>query len=571
MKNWLRQHVLVWVIGIIAFLPFSFTLFNPFVSDDWDFLYAAEHKGFSLSQIFSTNNEGNDVGGSYRPMVVVFWRGLYQIAHLNPFLYHLSTTTLHVANVVLLFFVIKRICKNVPTQNRIAGIASILFAISPSRGELAWISVVNDSLVVFFVLVTVFLFLRFLETEGRLRRYTLFGLSLVSTFCAFFTKEIALIIPPTIFFLTFFAQYPKSQSFFTKIIHATLITIPYFFIVVVFFALRYHVIGLLFADYTGNVTLSIYHIIRGFVSYTFGFFLSGWVRTQVTYFFITHFSLFAVVFCAVLVPCVYLLRRSKFFIPVFFSFILYLFSIVPVIRFAINTTSEYISEEGQRYIYLPSVFLCFCIAAVLSYGYDVVQQNKRSYLIIGGVLCGIFLYGQLWYTIFIWNQSSQLAQHLVQQAVTIIEGGVYDGYVVVGLPEQYRGAPIFRNAFELALSLSLKDSKIPFTRLIVTRNRTLYHPDDRFFISRVDANSFNYMSPYPYERISSAPHFLSSDYETILYGHKRLPYAVSVFDVGRELTLTFSPTFVSYNKEQGNRIAVLFFDTSKWTVLPLGE
>ncbi len=571
MINWFKKYWVVIILGIIAFLPFSFTLFNPFVSDDWDFLYSAAHKGFSISEIFSTNNEGNFTGGSYRPLVVIFWRGLYQLVGLHPFAYHLATTAFHVTNVLLLYFLIKKIFGKFSDSGRIASIAAFLFAISPSRGELAWISVVNDSLVVLFILLTLHTFFVSLEARTNVKRYGFFVLSIVTTFLAFLTKEAALIIPPTIFMLALGYGRVIQQKFFLRLIRSLVITLPYLFVVVLFFALRYHVIGLLFADYTGEVKLTLWHVIRSLVSYTFGFFFLGSIRTMISYFFIKHFVLFILFACVSVGGIFYLFRKTKIFITTLCAFGLYLISLIPVIRFAINVTPEYISDEGQRYIYLPSIFLCFCIAVFISHWYGSMTKRQRTYFLVMGIVCSVALYSQLFCTIHIWNRASRLADNLLHQVATIVEKGEYDGYVVVGLPDQYQGAPVFRNVFERALSLTLTDPSLPFSSLIVTRNRTLYDPNDMFVVSRTHENSFEYRSLHNLPRVSSVPEFISSDYVTTLIEHKRLPEAVSVFDVGSGLSLAFSSSFVEHNVEVHNQIGILFFTSPSWSVVPLSS
>lgn len=568
MREWFRKHWLVVMIGVVAFLPFSFTLFDPFISDDWDFLYSAKHQGFLLSEIFSTNNEGNYVGGSYRPMIPIFWRGLYQIFGLHPLGYHVATIAFHVSNALLLFFLVKRICKRLSYSSHIATIASILFAISPSRGEIAWISVVNDTLVLFFILLTLYYSLGFLEAKTKQKRYGFFILSLIFTFLAFLTKEVALIIPPTIFVLTFVFGAYTNKKLLSRLLYSAGVAFLYVCVVLVFFALRYRMIGLLFADYTGNIVLTPYHIIRALVSYVFGFFISGGLRTTASYFFIRHFGIFITLLVGTIGVCLYSIRRTKVFFASVILLGLFACSLVPIIRFGINVTPNYISEEGTRYLYVPSIFLSFFLALLLSAWYEWQTRVVKKSGMIFVLLCGLLLYIQLFVQTTHFHHATVVADRLLRQAATIMESGKYDGYVVVGLPDQYRGAPIFRNAFERALSLSLMDEKLPFTRLIVTRNRILYDQgNSEFLVSRMDDKTFLYTQAHDSHYVSSAPTFTSSDYTTHLIKYQKQSYALSVFDVGSGLSLKFSNEFMVTN--QNKRIAVLFFTQKKWKVIPL--
>lgn len=570
MKEWFKKYWLVISIGLLAFLPFSVTLFDPFVSDDWDFLYSARHDGFSISQILTTNNEGNYEGGSYRPMVPIFWRGLYRIFQLHPLGYHTMTIGFHIANTLLLFFLIKKISKKLGNSTRIAAIASIVFAISPSRGEIAWVSVVNDTLVVLYILFTFYTFFMSLEAQTKIKRYSFFVLSLIFTFCAFLTKEVALIIPPTIFVLTFVFGWFRDKKFVLRFLYSAGIAFVYGCIVVVFFALRYRMIGFLFADYTGDIVLTSYHVIRAVVSYTFGFFVSGQIRTDISYFFIRHFELFIILLAALIGVFLYSIRRTKVLLPLVLVLLLFGCSLVPIIRFGVNVTPHYISEEGQRYLYLPSIFLSFFIALLLSSWFERYTKKIRTYFLVCAVLCGLLLYVQLFVQTSHFHHAALVADNLLHVARNIIEKGDYDGYVVVGLPDQYRGAPIFRNAFDQALSLLLRDETLPFTRLIVSRNRTLYDPENsEFLVSRVNENTFTYTQLHNLPFISSAESFVSHDYTTYLHNYQKQSYALSVFDVGTSLSFIVSDEFVSSNKQIGNSIAYLFFSQGRWKVVGL--
>lgn len=551
----LRKHIIPIVLGVVALLPFVWTLNDPFVSDDWNFLWLADKRGFSVSEIVRTNTEGGEAGGSYRPLVSVFWRGLYQVAGTNPAPYRVATIGFHIANVLLLYFLLKKVLAERHYPPAIAGIAAFLFAITPSKAEIAWVSVVNDTLAVLFIVLSAWMYSAALNRPTWPRIVWLGG-SLLLTFAALLTKEFAVIIPVIVAVL----GWVFGQNFKTIVRHVVL----FIAVVMAFFGLRYAAIHLLASDYTGTLTLSVYQIWRAYTSYTVAFFLSGWPRAWVTAEWMQHLWFGGFVLALAAAISMRALRHLRIIWLGAVTAILYVISVVPVVRFAIENSWDYVSDEGERFVYFPSIFLSLLVAVVGWAVYQTLNRPvfKKTFLVIGAVLM-LGAYSTLWLKTWRWHQAAQLAGRLVDQGAAILTSNEYGGYVVVGLPEQWQGAQIFRNAYPFALALRLPGSDVPTKHLISSRLHTLYAANaPAFTLVKKSATEFTYHNPQLL--ISSPSGFVSSDYTLTNNGSVKQKYGISVPAVTTSTVLAFSPQFAQTNQSQP--IAIVYFNGTAFVV-----
>lgn len=551
----LRKHIWPIVLGIVAVWPFVWTLNDPFVSDDWNFLWLADTRGFSVSEIVHTNTEGGVVGGSYRPVVSMFWRAMYQTASTHPLPYRVATIGFHVANVLLLYFLLKKISVQRHYPPVIAGLAALLFAITPSKAEIAWVSVVNDTLAVLFMLLSAWAYSAALNRR-KWSRVALLFVSIVVAFVALLTKEFAIVMPVMVAVIAWvFEQNLKTIARHTALFAA---------VAIAFFSLRYAAIGLLASDYTGQLTLSSYQVWRAYTSYTVAFFLSGWPRAWVTAEWMQHLWFGGFVLVLAVTISVLVLRRLRVMWLAAVAAILYVISVVPVVRFAIENSWDYVSDEGERFLYFPSVFLSLLVAIVGWSLYQSMQRKKyQTAFLVVGTLCLTLAYGSLAFKTWRWHEAAQLAGRLVDQGASIIQANEHKGYVVVGLPEQWRGAQIFRNAYPLALALRLPNSNVPTKHLIASRLHTVYAASaPEFTLTKKSATEFVYHNPQLL--INSPAKFFSSDYTLSNNGNIKQKYGISVSALTTSTVLTFSPQFVQTNQDQS--IAIVYFNGTEFAV-----
>lgn len=142
----------------------------------------------------------------YRPIVFASFMADFALWGLNPFGYHLTNTSLHVVNSVLVYFF-----SRIYVSSSTALMAAILFAVHPIHTEaVTYISGRADPLMFFFLLGGVLLFLQSEKRRSRL----LYIASLPLFFFSLLAKEVAAIFPLLLFVadLTAFPSVWKANS-----------------------------------------------------------------------------------------------------------------------------------------------------------------------------------------------------------------------------------------------------------------------------------------------------------------------------------------------------------------------
>ena len=108
----------------------------------------------------------------------------------NPAGYHVFLLLLHLANVALVYLLIRKLATASPMA---AMFGAATFALHPTRVEsIAWLSGITDPLTIFFLLGALLAHRAFIENAGRWRYFTL---SLLCLQMALWSKEVAIIFP----------------------------------------------------------------------------------------------------------------------------------------------------------------------------------------------------------------------------------------------------------------------------------------------------------------------------------------------------------------------------------------
>ncbi|PLW98506.1 MAG: hypothetical protein C0593_05445 [Marinilabiliales bacterium] len=194
---WQKEYFLlaaVFILTIILYLP---ALNNGFTNWD-DTWYVTENARIAdaswqgLSWWFT-----NYYHGQYSPVGNVVTVLLFQIDGLNPFWYHLTSVLLHLINVLLVFTFIKRLSSNgIP-----AVFVALFFAIHPLQTEsIAWVAAIKIPLYVMFTLVSLLLYLRYIDS-GKWKYYFL---AFIPFLLAFGSKEQSLAIVGSLFFIDYY-------------------------------------------------------------------------------------------------------------------------------------------------------------------------------------------------------------------------------------------------------------------------------------------------------------------------------------------------------------------------------
>lgn len=229
--------VAVVVLFAIGFVLYGNTLHNSFI---WDDHFNIENNTFikslnKIGQYFSHDlvaGAGETVGW-YRPLLLLSYAFDYQIWGLNVVGYHLGNILIHIASAIVLFFIVIRLLRRVNT----AFIASLLFLAHPIQTEaVAYISGRADLLMVFFLLLSLYLFLLALVVQNHKKRLGLTAAYLASFILALLSKETAVVFPAllAVVYISFVGRNWSLASIRTTVLKV----LPAIFVSVLFIILR---------------------------------------------------------------------------------------------------------------------------------------------------------------------------------------------------------------------------------------------------------------------------------------------------------------------------------------------
>jgi tetratricopeptide (TPR) repeat protein len=179
---WKDRNTILLLLSVllVTFIVMSPSLKNDFVAWDDD-INIYENQNIrsldveSIRKIFSAH-----IIGGYNPLTILSFALEYQFFKLNPFPYHLNNILLHLANTLLVFWLMLLLGLRRPW----ALLAALLFGIHPMRVEsVAWVTERKDLLFAIFylgALISYINYLRHKKARYVVQVYVLFILSLLS-------------------------------------------------------------------------------------------------------------------------------------------------------------------------------------------------------------------------------------------------------------------------------------------------------------------------------------------------------------------------------------------------------
>lgn len=439
---------------VLAFGFFSFTLNDFFVSDDFDWLTVAKNTK-NVFSYFWTNYLGERSGGTYSPFLNLIFYVEWHIWNLNPFGYHLINLLFHVGSTFFVFLIGVELNSGQEDKKKWAAIlASFFFLIFPVHAEAVnWIAARPHVIGTFFYLVAFWSYLKF-RRSGKVK----FILAALTAFIfSLLTKELALTLPFVILlieiFAVVFAVRPCKLTWFGRFFYLG----TFFVFSVIYILIRYFATGILFGYYgQSSFVLKTAQIFKTFVSGVLGLISWSSARIFLTKMFLDDYKVLLLVsiFLAVLL---FLLRRHIFGRPsqsVTYKILTWEFfvsSILFVIPFCLILFLQFspTSDEGERYLYLPSVGFCFLLSFLL-----LNIFKKKTWLIIFSLVIIFYFSLFLVNKNLIWYEASKISKKIVDDFGKVIDIKNQDaGLVLFSLPDNYEGAQVFRNGIKLAISL----------------------------------------------------------------------------------------------------------------------
>jgi len=196
--EYLKQNINLVLIVLLILAGFSLyinTFHNQMFWDDNDFILNNQFvKNFDLPKIISQNviAGAGIVSNYWRPVLSTMFAFEWQLWHGHVFGWHLVNTLFHIANAILLFFILLKLFD----KRLLAFLTSLIFLIHPLQTEaVSYVNSLGDSLSVFFMFSGMFMYVKFLKKQNPKHDRNPYILSLIFYALALMSKETAFIMP----------------------------------------------------------------------------------------------------------------------------------------------------------------------------------------------------------------------------------------------------------------------------------------------------------------------------------------------------------------------------------------
>jgi hypothetical protein len=180
-----KDFFAVALLLLFSVIVFHGTLFNYFTNWDDTFYFSFDGiRNFDMGAMFTTPLLNN-----YFPFTLLGYAVDTQICYPEAWCFHLSSLLLHLANITLLFFLLRRLFKE---NFFLALIPALLFAVHPMQVEsIAWMSAKNYPQSYLFLLATLHFFISWRETQRKI----FYALALISFALGLLSKHAVFITP----------------------------------------------------------------------------------------------------------------------------------------------------------------------------------------------------------------------------------------------------------------------------------------------------------------------------------------------------------------------------------------
>lgn len=447
------------VIGLAIFAPI---LNTGFVADDWEFLTIVK-PAKSVLVCFQPL-----VGRFVRPWVILTYYVNYNLFGLWTLPYHVTLVAIHVLNAWLVCALTARVATSRPRIT--AAAAGLLFLVFAGHTEaVTWVAGVADPALLPFLLGGLLAMARALEAERPLRWIAAGWLAFVG---AMFGKETSVVFPALA--LAFGAFHvlrttggsdgrPSQARDRRRTIVRTLafVSVPAA-LVILYFVMRAVVFGTPFGAYAGLGTSTgiFFSQARAFLLRTFlpplPLIASLWVR---------GLDLLLVLAPAAVALALVLYYRPRERAALLFSIAGVAIALAP----ALPLTISVINTESERYVYVASAFSSMLVALCL-------MTDRRR--ILGAAALVVLLLGHvavLQRSNRAWREAAAVFDGVTAsfaRAVEARDGNARALALMLNMPDNVRGAYVFRNGFGSAIRIRYPHLApwVDRTRFIATHN-----------------------------------------------------------------------------------------------------
>ena len=263
-KTWLLAAVLV----LVGVLVYAFNLNNELFWDDDDWIINnnfVHSISWDNVKFWFSNDALAGVGlksNYYRPFLFFTFALNWVVSETKPFLWHLVSNSIHIANAVLIFILLNKLLTTSDIQRTsyvetfgrwIAFLTALIFTIHPLNTEaVTYIAGRGDPLSVFFMLLALYLWAKPVDkrlAKSFIHRLGVFKiLSLAALILAILSRETAIIFP--FLLMVFYIAFMSKSKLTTSNVPRTLDVkgafkeaLPYFGVVAVYGILRLTVLN----------------------------------------------------------------------------------------------------------------------------------------------------------------------------------------------------------------------------------------------------------------------------------------------------------------------------------------
>jgi hypothetical protein len=448
------------VIILISVAAYFQTIPGYFLSDDFEFLYIFDkYDSFSKNILFDYFHKF----GFVRPVSLLSLDLNYLIGKLNPPVFHGFNLFIHILNSVLVFLIFFYTTRD----KGLSIFSAFLFSLYPIHSEaVAWISGRFDILCAFFYLISILFFLISQKNNSRVSIY--YFLSLITFIFALFSKEMALTLPVSLILFDIFFPRNRRPS---QLKDALKIHSPFWIILV-----SYLVFRILYLENLGANFYSANHLLQGNVlleiknlfSRLFGPLFIPLNKSLYPDYVLLE-SLIIAVFTVLVITIPF--RRRLDSRILLFSLLFLFVTVIPLYKIL------FVSEtlEGARFLYLPSVGASLIIANLLKISCFMKESiNKRMNIVVPFIVLSLFMFALL-KNESPWIRASEISKEISYKANDKIQNIKSSGIVyALKIPDNYKGAYIYRNGFSAALNLLGKPENIEIVDLKkISRNQLI--------------------------------------------------------------------------------------------------
>lgn len=548
-SSFFQKTLFVWIavfyIVVVGFI-FRNILDSGFFSDDFHALSVVKYQTGVL-HYFTSNIIGERGGSSYGPILNVLYTVEYHLFGLEARLYHLVNLFLLFLSGLLVYGIAKKVTRN----SLISFGAGLLFLVLPNRSEtVSWVASQPHLFATFFYLFSLFLFIVWMEKRNifwYLGSFLAIALSL-------FTKEIGITFP-TVFFLFYFLL--KDEKFSFRYVGKLILTfLPYVFLLAGLLYLREIATHTLFGYY-GKEQLEFTSMttIRMLVELTVSMFFSHPQRVLVTDWIMAHQAVMVAIFALPVLLIIAWWREWKQGVVFLLAYGLIT---VPYLSLMFNP----VSDEGERYGYLPSVAFVLFLAGTAYYLARLLRPIATPLYILV-LLGGSAVSG---YVLIQKNEAWQIAGNVVQsiqKSALELKVGEKDYISFVGLPDHLLGAQLYRNAIKESLVLFYDKTFAAADRIPMYERLN----KENAFAQNVKIVQKNYRT---WEMQSEQERFFTG------FPHLDEKYAGFVLkdfkkedNSGTTLEITSKPDRLKELKRDGGRYIIVFYNGGKLETLVL--